>query len=689
MNHRSLVDISAWVWLSLGCIGLQGCSRSTPEASPSGSAQQKLEGPAPAQGDKAKTEAGRLVILGFDGVDPRWLERWAKEGKLPAIKQLMDQHGGRGYHPLGSTNPPQSPVAWTTFATGTLPGDHGIFDFIGRTQNKSGKGLPVLLKVATTSFEVQPEGPPVARNLRTGVPFWQQLGNDGVKVVAINVPYSFPPDPMRAGRMLSGLGVPDLRETNSTFTYVGSEVTDEQSAHPPGGGVMVKLAMRGGVGRFDLEGPSVPGGKGGKGGTGERMSIPVEVRSDKAGMNVTLAGKAFSVPVGSFSDFIEVEFSHGSKRVRGILRLLPLEVGKRTRLFISPISFDPREPYSPISHPRSYSGQIAEQLGHLYKTVGWDHDTSALNAEVIEEAAFLKDMDSIEQDRKQMLDKQLAAGDFDLLIWVSTATDRIAHMFYRLTDPEHPRYDAALAKQYGDAILGEYQRMDRTVADVQKVLKPQDTLLVISDHGFHNYRRGLHVNQWLRSQGLLALKNGATHADREFLIDVDWSKTKAYAVGTGQIYWNLKGREREGIVTEAETQALTEQVKKGLMALRDKERANAVVVKNVYGHDIFKGRRSADAPDVQIGFAENYRTSWETILGGVPEGLFADNDKKWSGDHAASDVDETPGVVLSNRPLDKSDPHIADIAPTAHAYFDKPLPGQYVGAPLFGAKAPQ
>ena len=78
-----------------------------------------------------------------------------------------------------------------------------------------------LPKVATTSFEVQSSGPPVARNLRTGQAFWQLLGNAGVRVVALDVPYSFPPDPMRDGRMLSGLGVPDLRETNSTFTYVG------------------------------------------------------------------------------------------------------------------------------------------------------------------------------------------------------------------------------------------------------------------------------------------------------------------------------------------------------------------------------------------------------------------------------------------------------------------------------------
>lgn len=639
----------------------------------------------PLQAAPAKPAKGRLVMLGFDGVDPRWLEAWAKEGKLPAIKQLMDDNGGKGYLRLGSTNPPQSPVAWTSFATGTKPGAHGIFDFIARTISDSPSGLPVSLRVATTSFEVQPAGPPVARNLRSGTPFWQTLGNDGVRVVALNVPYSFPPDPMRDGRMLSGLGVPDLRETNSTFTYAGTDVTDDRVKRPPGGGVMVKLAMQKGVGHFELEGPSVPGGD------GARMSIPVGIQTGDpaAGMKVMIAGKERALRVGEWSDFIELEFSHEGTRVAGICKLLALEIGKQTRLFISPISFHPRDPYSAISHPRSFSGKIADDLGHPYKTVGWDHDTSALNAEVIDDGQFLSDMESIENDRTKMLLDRLAQSDWELLIWVSTATDRAAHMFYRLIDPQHPRYDAALAKRYGDAIEREYKRMDATIAQVRKQLGKDDALLILSDHGFHNYRRGLHVNQWLRQHGLLALRGNAASSSREFLIDVDWSKTKAYAVGTGQVYFNLQGREREGIVARAEAPALASQIKTGLLALRDKERGDAIAVRNVYaGAEVFTGGRADGAPDLQIAFAENYRTSWETILGGIPAALFADNDKKWSGDHAASDVADTPGILIANRPLSRAEANIVDLAPTACAFFTRPVPKEYAGQPLLAATPP-
>ena len=623
---------------------------------------------------RPQASSGRLVMLGFDGVDPDWLEGFMKQGKLPTLAKLTAAHGGRAYRRLRSTNPPQSPVAWTSFATGTDPGAHGIFDFIGRSFGSA--AMPIVPKVATTSFEVQASGPPVARNLRTGQPFWQLLGNSAVRVLALNTPYSFPPDPMRDGRMLSGLGVPDLRETNSTFTYAGTDVTDEQVQRPPGGGAMLKLAMQGAVGRFELEGPSIPGGKG-------RMKLPVELRVEGEGKaaraTLVVSGASTKLALGELSSFFELGFEHEGTKIAGAARAILLETGKRTRLFVSPISMHPRAPYSPIAYPSTFSGELADELGHLYKTVGWDHDTSALNAEVIDDAQFLADVETTEVDRRAMLETHVAKSDWDMLIWVSTAPDRVSHMFTRLTDPQHPRYDAALAKAHGNAIEAEYVRMDQTVARVLPKLKPNDTLLILSDHGFHDYRRGLHVNRWLVSQGLMTLKGGAA-AGREFFLDVDWSATKAYALGTGQIYLNRQGREPSGIVSEADAAALIKRIRDGLLALRDDERGGVQAVREVYvGSEAFSGGRAADRPDLQVAFAEHYRTSWESILGGAPAAMFADNTKKWSGDHAASDVADTDGILIANVPLASDRPAIVDFAPTALGFFGKPVPGHYVG----------
>lgn len=622
---------------------------------------------------------GRLVVLGFDGVDPRWMERWANEGKLPNLAKLMKARGGAQYRHLESTNPPQSPVAWTTFATGTPPGEHGIFDFIGRRVSTAPTGLPVVPYQGTSSFEVQAAGPPVARNLRTGEPFWKTLADEGVRTIALNVPYSFPPDPMRAGRMLSGLGVPDLRETNSTFSYAGTDVADGE--RNVGGGVMTRLTVTDGVALYQLAGPTIPGSS-----PPARMTLPVEIRS-RSGENgapdalvVKLDGTEHVLPVREESGFIEVTFQHEGTEVRGLLRMIALEARPGMRLFFTPISFHPARQYSPISYPQSFAGELVTDTDGFYKTVGWDHDTSALNEEVIDEELWLREMDQIERQRQQMLLARMGQNDWDMLLWVSTATDRASHMFYRLTDPQSPRYDAVLAARYGDAIERQYRRMDETVGRALAALGPDDTLLIISDHGFHNYRRGLNVNQWLRQNGFLTLRNDADASPRDFLLDVDWSRTQAYALGTGQIYLNIRGRERDGIVNETDIAAVCARIKAGLEALRDVEKGNAVVVHRVYlGRSEFTGGRSADAPDLQLAFAENYRTSWESILGGVPAGLFLDNPKKWSGDHAASDVTETPGIIVSNRALPREHPGIVDLAPTAMRFFGRTPPAHYTG----------
>jgi predicted AlkP superfamily phosphohydrolase/phosphomutase len=172
------------------------------------------------------------------------------------------------------------------------------------------------------------------------------------------------------------------------------------------------------------------------------------------------------------------------------------------------------------------------------------------------------------------------------------------------------------------------------------------------------------------------------------LFDVDWTKTKAYALGTGQVYLNRAGRERDGIVTEGDAPQVLEQIKSGLLALRDKDRADAQVIARVYaGSEVFAGGRAADAPDLQIAFAEHYRTSWESILGGAPAATFADNTKKWSGDHAASDVADTDGILIANVPLVGDRPAIVDLAPTAVSFFGKPLPGHYVGKSVLSGAA--
>lgn len=624
---------------------------------------------------------GRLIILGFDGVDPRWLEGYAREGKMPNAKRLIEANGGANYRPLGSTNPPQSPVAWTTFATGTNPGEHGIYDFVRRVFVRDPQ-TDALIGVApipgTTSFEVPAAGPPMAATHRSGIPFWKVLADDGVPSVVLNVPYSFPPDPVRQGsRILSGLGTPDLRGSNSIFTIARSTVDRERVLS---GGAEVPLTLEGESGSFELAGPPIPGGAG-------HVKTRVALRITNGGNEVSVRSGDTWVPLarGALTPFVELTFTHAGRTTRGIARFMLVGGAPGVHVFVTPVSIHPRAPLTPVSYPSAFAATVADELGHLYKTVGWDHDTSGLNTEVVDDAAFLREMDEIERDRREMLLDALDRDDFRMLIWVSTATDRVAHMFYRLIDPEHPRYDAALVAALGNPIEREYRRMDETIGLVLPRLRPDDTLLIVSDHGFHNYRRGVHVNSWLRENGFQALKPGVTAG--EDLGDLDWSQTQAYALGTGQIYLNVSGREPSGIVSQNQMPEVMRRIREGLLALRDVERGNAQPIARVYeGRAIYRGRRTTEGPDLQVAFAENYRTSWESILGASPPGLFADNPYKWSGDHSASDVAETPGILISNRAV-ADQPAIVGIAPTALRFFGRAVPRHYEGRSVLREEA--
>jgi predicted AlkP superfamily phosphohydrolase/phosphomutase len=229
--------------------------------------------------------------------------------------------------------------------------------------------------------------------------------------------------------------------------------------------------------------------------------------------------------------------------------------------------------------------------------------------------------------------------------------------------------------------------MDDIVGEIQSRLDADTVLLVVSDHGFHSFREGLNVNTWLREHGyLLQFPTGPTQPDGDFLPNVDWSRTRAYALGTGQIYVNLRGREGRGIVAPGlEYRAVLAAIRDELEAEVDPATGERVVERVYEGSAIFPGASPARMPDLQIAFRDGYRTSWRTPVGAIPAAVFERNLHKWSGDHAASDVADTPGVIVSSRRLAAPDPGIVDVAPTALTYLGVPVPAEMEGRPLLEA----
>ncbi len=493
--------------------------------------------------------------------------------------------------------------------------------------------------------------------VRKGTPFWMITSKAKIPTVILKCPVTFPPDKIY-GKMLSGMGVPDLIGTQGTFTFYTSE-PDTQEKYT--GRKVIKVNKDPVIKSFII-GP----GKSDIKGKRKNIKIPFKIFFSKNSgrVDIELNDEKFSLKKKEWSPWKEISFQIGPfKKMKGILKFYLIETEPELKLYVGPINFDPRSPYFPISYPSGYSEDISKALG-LYYTQGMPMDTWAVNEKILSEDALLEQANSVLNETEKMLNHELNQLKKGLLFCYFQSSDIIQHMFWRYIDPKHPLHEKDAPARYKDMIYQWYEKLDKILGNVLKEIGSSDTLIVLSDHGFDSFRRAVHINTWLRKNGFLFLMDPGAKSGRELLHDIDWLKTKAYAIGFGGIYINRLGREPKGIVNPGKE---TEKIKHEIIAKIKKwkdDKSNAAVINNVYTREeIFWGPYADQTPDIYLGFNIGYRASWQTALGAVPEILIEDNLKKWSGSHLFDPV-LIPGIIFANKKITKDDPSIYDIVPT-------------------------
>jgi len=612
----------------------------------------------------------RIVVVGLDGLDPGRARALMEAGRLPNFKALADTGT---FTELRTTLPPISPVAWSSFMTGVNPGKHNIFDFLNRDLRTY---LPELSSARVTgsgrfSWLAQlgfSDG--LVRPLRKSQPFWNVLGKYGVFSTILRVPITFPPERFH-GLSLSAMCAPDLRGTQGSHTLYSTDET-ECVGVPEGTRIHVRLVDN--EFRSALAGPPHPSGK-----AGEDLSVPFrcEVEAAKKSARLHIGGEVIPLKLREYSPWVRVTFKAGLFiSVRGICQFRLEQIAPHVRLYVTPINIDPERPALPISHPLYYSIYLAK-LHDSFATLGLAEDTWALNTGAIDDEAFLEQAWSIHAEREAMFFEALRRTRRGLCTCVFDASDRIQHMFYRYTTPDHPCRPEEENRHLAPSIDQMYERMDELVGRVRKALDEKTVLVVLSDHGFCDFSRCVHLNAWLRDEGYLVLEPESSGGD--YLAGIDWSKTRAYAFGLAGIYLNQAGRESEGIVLEAEAAALRAEISKKLESLVDQARDKRPVIRRVYdARTAYAGPYSGSGPDLVIGYHAGYRASWETAVGHSAGEVLSDNLRKWSGDHCV-DPEVVPGVLFMNRRINNSSPSIMDLAPTILDLFGVPVPSYMDG----------
>ncbi len=628
------------------------------------------------------SRVNKIVILGLDGMEPTLADKYMAEGKLPNLSKLRkDGFYGR----LRTTVPSISPVAWSSFMTGSEPSKHNIFDFLSRDPRTylpdlSSARIGNPKRVLSLGKYLIPLSKPEIRGMRKSVTFWKILGDKGVFSTVLRVPITFPPEKFK-GHLLSGMCAPDLKGSQGTFSFYTS---DRSRLERKEGGMDIPVELKDGRVETYLSGPENSMLK--KGGE-VRLPMTITVDAKAGAVTIDVSGQKIPLKQNTFSPWVRVAFKPGlGIKIQAICRFYVSRIEPDFEMYVTPLNIDPEKPALPISHPFYYSVYLAKLLGSFI-TLGEANDTWALNEGVLSEQAFLDLTYANHMEWEAMVFNAMKNTKKGLVCCVFETTDSIQHMFLRYLDKGHPAVRAGQNKMGPQVIEDLYVRMDDLVGRVRAKLDARSVLVVMSDHGFKPFRRGVNVNSWLWKNGYLALKDGKTTSG-EWFKDVDWDRTKAYGLGLGGIYLNLKGREAKGIVSPgAEAEALKAELVARFHGLKD-EAKGAVAVNRLYDTAaIYSGPYKGNAPDLIVGYAEGYRVSWDSVTGKVDATIFEDNVKAWGGDHCI-DPQVVPGVLFTSIPLKEKDPSIMDVAPTVLELFGVRPPAHMDGHSLIGTGDP-
>jgi predicted AlkP superfamily phosphohydrolase/phosphomutase len=711
----------------------------------------------------------RVVILGFDGADPKLVERYMAEGKLPNLSRLKEEGA---YRRLATTNPPQTPVSWSTFSTGINPGRTEIFDFLKRidgtyvpefamgTEGKKtflfGPSTPWVLGggvfgavlllgaigglflsrarrrwAALASLLIAggagagagylastelPSQVPDAINHRKGVTMWRWAADHGVPTRVLHVPNTFPAEEVPDGRMLSGLGVPDLRGRIGSPAFYSSDESLKQRLEENQFSIEF-VALPASTGRIEthIVGPynkpffdyrvddalsRLAAGEDRsaartrieesleKKGIPRRLDLPLELEPGASKVTLRVSGQEISLAPGEWSDWVVLNFPVNwlvdhVEGIRGIARFKLISLRPHLELYLSPINFHPGFEPIPFSSPKGFAGTLAGAIG-LFKTLGWPIDTWTPSTGLVDETLFLEDMNFTVRKEEEMMNRFLKEGRDRLYIQVYDFTDRIGHLWWRLLDEGHPLYNAVDAARFAGEMEKAYIRMDDIVGRARAQVGPETVFLVCSDHGFASFRRGMNYNTWLVKNGWMVLKEGPEGTrsledlfDRgetgEFFKYVDWSRTKAYAMGLGTLYVNLAGREPRGSVAPGEEyEEVRRGIIEGLQSYVDPETGEHPVLRVYRREEMYRGFDPSLLPDLRAANNENYRVGWQTALGEVPPRVVENNMKIWSGDHCSVDPSLVPGILFANRKIGQDQPGIQDIFPSVVKVLELP-----------------
>jgi predicted AlkP superfamily phosphohydrolase/phosphomutase len=272
----------------------------------------------------------------------------------------------------------------------------------------------------------------------------------------------------------------------------------------------------------------------------------------------------------------------------------------------------------------------------------------------------------------------LAEQEWDYFHFVDIGLGRMHRRFWRDFDPKHAQF--VPGNPYRDAIPEYYRWLDEQIGSVLEVLDDETILLAISDHGVQRLDGEIALNEWLVREGLLVLNEYPGTPTPFAGLKVNWNKTKVWSEGgcCARVFFNVEGREPQGVIRAAEYDQFQNEMKARLEALNgeDGQPLNSQVFRP---QEIYREVRNV-APDLIVYFGG---LSWRSVA------IVGDRKIQVRNTDASADgCNHAPyGVFVltaPNCPLsgEYEGAHLLDMAPTLLDLAGYETPGTMQGRSL-------
>jgi predicted AlkP superfamily phosphohydrolase/phosphomutase len=288
---------------------------------------------------------------------------------------------------------------------------------------------------------------------------------------------------------------------------------------------------------------------------------------------------------------------------------------------------------------------------------------------------LLRQIYDMTQKRFKVVKYVLAEKEWDFFMLVEMGVDRIHHGFWKFFDPEHPKHEPG--SPYQNAIKDYYRYLDQEVGEILDMLDEDTVVLVVSDHGAKHMEGGICINEWLRQEGYLTLKEEPQGIVPLEKVEIDWDRTMAWGAGGyyGRLFLNVQGRESHGIIPAEEYERVRDEIVEKLSQINDESGANIGTVAHK-PQDVYKACRNIP-PDLMIYFGD---LSWRSV-GSVGHGDIRTRENDIGPDDANH---AQQGIFIMYDPRQRGRGrvvglHLMDVASTLLHLFGLPVPGDMQG----------